>query len=143
MTKVPLSPLKLPRTYLMSEPINILYVEDNEGDVELMRMSIDRYCASLNIVLDVAETVAEAKAIFAHDKHVIALIDWNLPDGEGIDVLKFIREMHENLPVFLLSGVITEDNIKLTEKYKPTACLEKDYGKAFFSALEKCILSMD
>ena len=143
MTKAQLSPLKLPRTYLMSESINILYVEDNEGDVELMRMSLDRYCASLNIVLDVVETVAEAKVIFQHGKHVIALIDWNLPDGEGIDVLKFIREKHEELPVFLLSGVITADHIKATEKYKPTACLEKDYGKPFFSALEKCILSIN
>ena len=79
----------------MSESINILYVEDNEGDVELMRMSLDRYCASLNIVLDVVETVAEAKVIFQHGKHVIVLID------------------------------------------------EKDYGKPFFSALEKCILSIN
>ena len=127
----------------MNEAINILYVEDNEGDVELMRMSIDRYCASLNIVLDVAETVEEAREKFQYNKHVIALVDWNLPDGEGIDVLKFIREIHQDLPVFLLSGVITEDNIKLTEKYNPTACLEKDYGKPFFSALEKCILSIN
>ena len=109
----------------MTESVNILYVEDNEGDVELMTMSIDRYCPTLNIVLDVAETIEEAKEIFHPDKHVIALIDWNLPDGEGIDVLAFIRETQADLPVFLLSGVITPEHIAAAAKYNPTACLEK------------------
>tara|TARA_R110000744_G_scaffold291662_1_gene402261 strand:+ start:1079 stop:1456 length:378 start_codon:yes stop_codon:yes gene_type:complete len=119
----------------MSKPVNILYVEDNEGDVELMSMSIERYCSTLNIVLDVAETVEEAKEKFQHDKHLIALIDWNLPDGEGIDVLKFIRESETEMPVFLLSGVITPEHIIAAEKYNPTACLAKDYSKAFFQQL--------
>lgn len=127
----------------MNEPISILYVEDNEGDVELMQMSIERYLSSWNIVLDVAETVEEAKEIFNQDKHAIALIDWNLPDGYGVEVLQFIRAWNENMPVFLLSGVITEDHITETEKYKPTACLQKDYDKSFFSQLEQCLTSVD
>lgn len=90
----------------MNEFVNILYVEGNEGDVKLMTMSIDSYFSTLNIVLDVAETVEEAKEIFQPDKHVIALIYWNLPDGEAIDVLAFIRETQDDLPIFLLSGVI-------------------------------------
>ena len=125
----------------MNEAVNILYVEDNEGDVELMTMSIERYCPTLNIVLEVAETVAEAKEIFQLDKHVIALIDWNLPDGEGIDVLKFIRVTQNEMPIFMLSGVITPDHIKATAEYTPTACLEKNYSKAFFEQLEKYILA--
>ena len=127
----------------MNEPVNILYVEDNEGDVELMQMSIERYLSSSNIVLDVAETVEEAKEIFNQDKHAIALIDWNLPDGDGVDVLQFIRTRNENLPVFLLSGVITENHITDTEKYKPTACLQKGYDKKFFAQLEQCLAAVD
>jgi len=127
----------------MNKFVNVLYVEDNEGDVELMRMSIDRYCPTLNIVLDVAETVEEAKEIFHPDRHVIALIDWNLPDGEGIDVLAFIRETQDALPIFLLSGVITPEQIAAAAKYNPTACLDKDYSKAFFAAIETCVLSIN
>jgi two-component system response regulator PilR (NtrC family) len=125
----------------MSELVNVLYVEDNEGDVEIFRMSLERYCPTLNIVLDIAETVEEAKKIYQQGKYVIALIDCNLPDGEGIDVIKFIREKQADLPIFLLSGVITLEHIEAAETYNPIACLEKDYGKPFFQQIEKCILS--
>lgn len=120
----------------MSETINILYVEDNEGDVELMKMSIERYFPSLNIVLDVAETVEEAKEKFDNNKHTMALIDWNLPDGEGVNVLQFIRKVNTSLPVFMLSGVITESQITETEKYEPTACIEKGHDKKIIAQLE-------
>jgi DNA-binding response OmpR family regulator len=121
----------------MGNKIEILYVEDNEGDVELLAMSIERYCSTLNIVLTIAETVEEAKEKFDANKHVMALVDWNLPDGEGIGVVKFIREKHVDIPIFLLSGVITEEHRELAEKYNPTDCLEKDYGRAFIERIEK------
>lgn len=121
----------------MGETINILYVEDNEGDVELMRMSIERYFPSLNVVVDIAETVEEAKEIYDDNKHGIALIDWNLPDGEGVDVLQFIREVNAELPVVLLSGVISESNITQIEKYAPIACIEKGHDKKVIAQLER------
>lgn len=120
----------------MDDKIEVIYVEDNEGDVELLTMSIERYCTTLNIVLTIAETVEEAKEIFDADKHVMALVDWNLPDGEGIGVVQFIRERHVDIPIFLLSGVITEGHRKTAEKYNPTDCLEKDYGRAFVGRIE-------
>lgn len=115
----------------MANEINILYVEDNEADVELLKMSVERYCSSLNIVFTIAETVEEAKEFFDINKHVMALIDWNLPDGEGVDVLKFIREKNADLPIFLLSGVLTTKHLKVAEQFDLIYCLEKDYGKSF------------
>lgn len=126
----------------MNETIYILYVEDNEGDVELMKMSMERYFASLNIMLDVAETVEEAKEIFDQNKHTMALIDWNLPDGEGAEVLQFIRTINESLPVFMLSGVITERNLAETEKFKPTACIEKGHDKKIMAQLEQYLTAI-
>ncbi len=123
----------------MIDEINILYVEDCEADVELLKMSIERYCSSLNIVFTTAETVEEAKEKFDVNKHVMALIDWNLPDGEGIDVLKFIREKNTQLPIFLLSGVLTTKHLKVAEQFDPTDCLEKDYGKSFIDNIRRNI----
>jgi DNA-binding response OmpR family regulator len=119
----------------MYEKRNILYVEDNEGDVELLKMCIDRYCSTLNIALDVVETVDEAKEFFIFDKHIIVLIDWNLPDGEGIDVAKFIRKKQGRHPIFLLSGVFTDRQIKCSEKLTSTICLEKSYDKHFIEKI--------
>lgn len=126
----------------MTDPVYILYVEDNEGDVELLTMAIDRYFPSLNIVLDVAETVQEAIDKFQHCKHAIALLDWNLPDGEGLDVATFIREQQSDFPIFILSGVITDEVRDKAAPYNPIACLEKDYSKGFFQGIEVCILSL-
>jgi CheY-like chemotaxis protein len=123
----------------MINELNILYVEDNEADVELLKMSIERYCSSLNIVFTIAETVEEAKEYFDVNKHVMALIDWNLPDGEGVDVLKFIREKNAHIPVFLLSGVLTSQHLKEAEQFNPTDCLEKDYDKAFIDNIHRNI----
>jgi DNA-binding response OmpR family regulator len=121
----------------MDEVIHILYVEDNAGDVALLEMSIDRYCPTLNYMLDVAETIEEAKQTFNADRHILIFIDWNLPDGSGLEVAHFIREADSTLPIFLLSGVLTEKHLLAAEKYKPTACLEKNYDKKFIQDVLK------
>jgi DNA-binding response OmpR family regulator len=119
----------------MNNAIYLLYVEDNEGDVELLKMSIERHCPTHNIILEVAETVEEAKELFQFNKHRTALLDWNLPDGEGIEVAEFIRSSHDDFPIFFLSGVFTDTHLGVAEKYKPIACLEKDYNKGFIEQI--------
>ena len=115
----------------MNKDIYVLYVEDNEGDVALLEMSFERYCSTFNIILDNAETVEEATELFQPDKYNVVLVDWNLPDGEGIDVIQFIRSTDKNLPIYILSGLITEEHLQLSEEYNITACLQKDYNKDF------------
>ena len=119
----------------MNETIKIFYVEDNEGDVELLTMCIERYDVEGNITLDIAETVTEAKEAFETNKYSIALIDWNLPDGEGIEVAEFIRQYQPNLPILLLSGALTSTHLHTAEKYNVSACIEKNYDKNFITQI--------
>ena len=98
-------------------------------------MCIERYCPTLYIVLDIAKTVEEGKALFQINKYTAAFIDWNLPDGEGIEVAEFIRATHNDFPIFLLSGALTDAHLRIAEKYSPTACLEKDYNKHFIEKI--------
>jgi len=123
----------------MSDALSVLYVEDNESEVELLSLCIERYGLGSHLIFDVAETVEEAKEIFDIGKHMAALIDWNLPDGEGADVAQFIREKHGTLPIIFLSAAMTYDHLYKTEKYKPNACLEKDYSKAFIEKISQII----
>lgn len=115
----------------MKDKLTILYVEDNPGDVELLKMCIERYYGSKNVVLEIAETVEEAIEVFCSDKYDVVLTDWNLPDGEGIDVVQFIRNKQEDLPIFLLSGGLTDNLINMVKEYNHICCLEKDYSKIF------------
>jgi DNA-binding response OmpR family regulator len=124
----------------VSEVNYLLYVEDNEGDVELLQMCIERYCPTLDIILDIAESIEEGKKLFQFNKHIAALIDWNLPDGEGTEMVKFIRAKSSNIPVFLLSGIFTPSHLRIAEKYNFTTCIEKDYNKHF---IEQILLQLN
>jgi len=115
----------------MSDEIRILYVEDSEIDVELLKMCFKRYTFIKPIVIDVADTVQEAKDLFDIEIHSAALVDWNLPDGEGIEVVKFIRDMNQNIPLFILSGALSEAHEIEAGNAKATAFIEKNYNKQF------------
>ncbi|WP_426357935.1 response regulator [Pseudocolwellia sp. HL-MZ19] len=115
----------------MSDEIRILYVEDSEIDAELLKMCFKRYAFTKPIVIDVADTVQEAKDLFDIEIHSAALVDWNLPDGEGIEVVKFIRDMNQNIPLFILSGALSEAHEIEADNAKATAFIEKNYNKKF------------
>lgn len=119
----------------MKNELKVLYVEDNPGDVELLTMCIERYYGSENIMLEVAETVEEAQKAFHADKYDLVLTDWHLPDGEGIDVVQLIRNIEEDLPIFLLSGELSDNHINIAKEYDHLCCLEKDYSKLFIDTI--------
>jgi DNA-binding response OmpR family regulator len=68
-----------------------------------------------------------------------ALIDWNLPDGEGTDVAQFIREKHNTLPIIFLSAAMTDDLSSKADKYTPKACLEKNYSQASIEKISQLL----
>lgn len=119
----------------MSDVLNILYVEDCQATVELLSLSLERYNFASTLLLDVAETVDEAIEIFTLDKHVAAMIDWNLPDGYGTEVAEHIRSVHQTLPIIFVSSSFTNEHLVATEKYNPKACLEKDFSKDFIEKI--------
>ncbi|MBL4629622.1 MAG: response regulator [Paraglaciecola sp.] len=120
--------------------LRVLYVEDNESEVELLLLTIDRYGFASSLLLDVADTVEQAKEMYDIEKHKAVLIDCNLPDGEGVDVAQFIRKKHATLALIFLSASMTNEYLHKAEKYNPKACLEKDYSKEF---VEKIIQLID
>ncbi|OED35355.1 hypothetical protein AB833_30820 [Chromatiales bacterium (ex Bugula neritina AB1)] len=115
----------------MSHTSEVLYVEDCEETVELFRLCLRRYCTDTAITLDVACTVSDAIERFTTERHVAALIDWNLPDGEGTEVAEYIHQFHKALPIIFLSAMFTDQHLLVAERYNPKACLIKDYSKNF------------
>jgi len=114
-----------------NDTVNIFYVEDNPGEVELISLYLERYKFTPKLMLHIVETVEEANESFNSDQYALALIDWNLPDGTGADVAEYIREQNDEFPIIFLSGEVTKDLISQVEIYQPQAFLEKDYSKKF------------
>jgi len=112
--------------------MKILYVEDCEATAEMLKISMDRFCTDIIVSIDIAVSVSDAIVQFSADKHVAALIDWNLPDGKATDVAELLRSQNPTLPIVFLSALFTNDHYQEAQLYSPMLCLVKDHRRDFF-----------
>ena len=79
--------------------MNILLVEDDNSHAEL----IERSLAKGNLVLRAPNAHRALSLLDNRPVHVV-LLDYSLPDRDGLDVLKDIRTRHRDLPVVFLTS---------------------------------------
>ncbi|MDE7358505.1 MAG: response regulator transcription factor [Lachnospiraceae bacterium] len=85
----------------------ILLLED---DVDL----IDGLTYSLGkdgYTVDVAQTVRTAYACLEKRTYSLLLLDITLPDGNGVDVCRFVRERGNQVPIIFLTAMDDEVNV--------------------------------
>ncbi|MDE6601933.1 MAG: response regulator transcription factor [Lachnospiraceae bacterium] len=85
----------------------ILLLED---DVDL----IDGLTYSLGkdgYTVDVAQTVRTAYACLEKRTYSLLLLDITLPDGNGVDVCRFVRERGNRVPIIFLTAMDDEVNV--------------------------------
>ena len=80
--------------------MNILLIEDDTllADQISMLLQKERYTC------DVCTTVKDARSILERNSYQLIILDWTLPDGSGIDLLKSLRREAERTPVIVISG---------------------------------------
>jgi DNA-binding NtrC family response regulator len=79
--------------------MNILLVEDDNSQAEL----IERSLAKAHQVLR-APTAHRALSLLDHRPVHVVVLDYSLPDRDGLDVLKDIRTRYRDLPVVFLTA---------------------------------------
>ena len=85
----------------MSQNKHIALIVDDEPDIRellditLSRMDIDTRCA---------ENITQAKALLAEHHFDLCLTDMRLPDGNGIELIKYIQEKFSSLPVAMITA---------------------------------------
>ena len=83
--------------------IRILLVEDNPGDARLIRALLDE--AHIGAYeLTVAERLAEAIDRLSRQRFEAVLLDLGLPDSDGLDSVRRIREHAWEAPIIVLTG---------------------------------------
>jgi DNA-binding response OmpR family regulator len=80
--------------------VRILIVED---EVRL-RVNLVRILSRRAFVMEQAATVAEARALLLERSYDAVLLDWQLPDGSGLDVCATIRARSREVHIIMLTG---------------------------------------
>jgi signal transduction histidine kinase len=89
----------------------ILLVDDNEQDRALYRRFLGRHLGFESIRFEEAATGAEARAQFLAHRPDCVLLDYNLPDADGIDILADLKTLTppDSLCVVMVTGGGSEE----------------------------------
>lgn len=85
----------------------ICLVVDDETDIrELIVMTLER----MGIASDSAANVDDAKFMLSRGHYSLCLTDMRLPDGNGLDLVKYIGIHHAGLPVAVITAYGSAEN---------------------------------
>ncbi len=81
-------------------------------DERILREDLSEFLASCGHSVQAVGTVAEFESSFAPGRHLIAILDLGLPDGDGMDIIARLR--HDNLRlgiIVLTARISTSDKV--------------------------------
>ncbi len=85
---------------------NILIVDDEPDIIELLEITLARM--GLNVAS--AQSVSGAQMLLRSRKFQLCLTDMRLPDGKGLDLVKYIAQHCADMPVAVITAYGTTDN---------------------------------
>ncbi|MGZ3473374.1 MAG: response regulator [Polyangiales bacterium] len=89
-------------TALVSSRIGtVLVIEDDP----LVASAIRNVLEEEGYRAEIARNVSEANACFAQRLPALILLDWNLPDGSGEDVVRAVRPLDASVPFVVMSAI--------------------------------------
>ena len=131
----------------MSTPIEILLVEDNEGDVEIVERALED--SSLPCRLNVAHNGLEALAFLRReDKHENAarpelmLLDINMPGMDGKQLLEIVKQDAELklIPALMLTSSSAPKDVKQCyERYANGYVVKPFDAPVFMNAVQEVV----
>ncbi|CTQ66068.1 Transcriptional regulatory protein tctD [Roseibium alexandrii] len=86
--------------------MRLLLVEDTFDMAEAIMIRLDRS----GIACDLAKTLEEARSLLDVQRYDVIVLDLNLPDGLGTDLLKELRLKSDRTPVLVLTAEFSVDD---------------------------------
>ena len=92
------------RTALVQGPVLVV---DDEADIrELLELSLVR----MGLLVECAATMAAAKHLLQSKRYELCLTDMRLPDGDGLELVRFIGAQFADLPVAVITAFGSTEN---------------------------------
>lgn len=86
--------------------MRLLLVEDTFDMAEAIMIRLDRS----GIACDLAKTLEEARSLLDVQRYDVIVLDLNLPDGLGTNLLKELRQKSDRTPVLVLTAEFSVDD---------------------------------
>lgn len=116
-----------------------ILVVDDEADIrELIELTISR----MGLQAVCAGSVAEARKALDETSFQLCLTDMRLPDGEGLEIVRYIGERHARVPVAVMTAYGSTENAVAALKAGAFDYLAKPVGLEQLRALVKGALRL-
>ena len=79
--------------------VDLYYIEDDPGVAWIVK----EYLEQKNFKVTVCETLAQAGQALKEHVPTLVLLDWNMPDGHGDSLCRWIRRNWKELPIIFLT----------------------------------------
>ncbi|MCZ4304307.1 sigma-54 dependent transcriptional regulator [Zoogloeaceae bacterium G21618-S1] len=117
---------------------DVLVVDDEEDIRELLEMTLIR----MGLGSHSAGSVAEARELLAKNKYRLCLTDMRLPDGEGLELVRYINEHCTDLPVAVITAYGSMENAVIALKAGAFDYLAKPVSLEQLRALIKSVFRL-
>ncbi|MBE9096264.1 EAL domain-containing protein [Tychonema sp. LEGE 07203] len=87
--------------------LKLLIVEDMAEDIELIVLALE--AGGVNFNCDTAQTATECRQLLQKCKYDAVLSDYRLPGFNGLEVLKLMQELGQDIPFILVTGSLGEE----------------------------------
>ena len=114
----------------------VLVIDDEPDIRELIDLTLSR----MGLAAACAGSVSEARQALAEGEFQLCLTDMRLPDGDGLEVVRFISEHHAQTPVAVITAFGSTENAVAALKAGAFDYLAKPVGLEQLRALVKSAL---
>ena len=91
----------------LTETAEVLYVDDDPSFAQMISRMLER--ESDAIAVETAESAAAGIEIVRSDSIDCVVSDYSMPEADGLEFLRMVRETYEDLPFLLVTGRGSED----------------------------------
>lgn len=109
-----------------SKGITKILVIDDEP---IIRHVLTLHLRSVNYDVVCAECAADGINLFSSGAFNLVITDYNLPDKNGLEVLRAVKSSMRNIPVMVISGFLDADLISSVIKAGAVKYLKKPFMK--------------
>jgi DNA-binding response OmpR family regulator len=79
----------------------VLLVEDDAGLADVVKLSLARE----SFDVEVSPSFNDARTRIKADDYDLIILDWNLPDGSGVDICRILRSRERHTPIIMLTAM--------------------------------------